>query len=128
MIEMRKKRTEVGRRIERALRQAIAYERGELTDVRVTRHPITAREARVAPPPEYTAEQVRDVRHRMGLSQAVFARALNVSDSTVQAWEQGKRSPDGASLRLLELADRRPASFLRVLGTRSRERTAAARE
>jgi putative transcriptional regulator len=44
----------------------------------------------------------------MGLSQAVFADALNVSRETVRAWEQGKREPGGATLRLLEVAERHP--------------------
>lgn len=116
---MKQKRTEVGRLIERGLKEAIAYERGELTGVRVTRLPITAREAQVTPPPEYSAERIRHVRSAMGLSQPVFARALNVSDSTVRAWEQGKRSPDGPSLRLLELAEREPESFLRTVRSSS---------
>ena len=56
---MKRKRTHVGRLIERGLEEAIAYERGDLTDARVSRHRITAREARVVPPPKYTPERVR---------------------------------------------------------------------
>jgi transcriptional regulator with XRE-family HTH domain len=39
---------------------------------------------------------------------------LNVSRSTVRAWEQGRRSPDGPSLRLLEVAAERPSALLEV--------------
>lgn len=112
---MKQKRTDLGRLIERGLEQAIAYERGEPIGARVDRHPITAREARVVPPPRYTPERIRNIRHSMGLSQPVFARTLNVSSSTVRAWEQGSRSPDGPSRRLLELAEREPGSFLRTV-------------
>lgn len=117
---VKRERTDVGRLIERGLEEAIEYERGELTDAHVSRYRITAREARVVPPPEYTPERVRHVRDNMGLSQPVFASALNVSDSTVRAWEQGKRRPEGASLRLLELAEREPGSFLRTIRTTAR--------
>jgi putative transcriptional regulator len=48
----------------------------------------------------------------MGLSQAVFASALNVSRETVRAWEQGKRAPAGATLRPLEVAERNPEVLL----------------
>ncbi len=114
---MKQNRSGPGRLIERGLGEAIAYERGEQTGTRVTRHPITAPDAQVAPPPRYTLKRVRHIRFAMGLSQPVFAQALNVSDSTVRAWEQGKRSPEGPSLRLLELAEREPDSILRTLGS-----------
>jgi len=38
----------------------------------------------------------------------VFADVLNVSKSTVAAWEQGHRTPTGPTLRLLELAESEP--------------------
>jgi putative transcriptional regulator len=37
------------------------------------------------------------------MSQPVFASLLNVKTTTVRAWEQGQRSPDGAASRLLEI-------------------------
>lgn len=60
----------------------------------------------------------------MRMSQAVFAKTLNVSGSTVRAWEQSKRSPEGPSLRLLELAEREPALFLRTLSFSEGNRSA----
>jgi DNA-binding transcriptional regulator YiaG len=41
----------------------------------------------------------------------VFAQVLNVNPETVKAWEQGKRQPDGAASRLLELASQTRTSF-----------------
>lgn len=52
--------------------------------------------------------EVAQLRHRLGLSQADFAKALGVSLSTVGLWEQGRRRPDGASCRLLEIAAKHP--------------------
>lgn len=56
--------------------------------------------------------EVAKLRHRLGLSQAGFAKALGVSLSTVGLWEQGRRKPDGASSRLLEIAAKHPDVIL----------------
>ena len=37
---------------------------------------------------------------------------LNTSTSTVQKWEQGKKHPNGPSLKLLNLADRKGLDVL----------------
>jgi putative transcriptional regulator len=77
--------------------------------------PVTAREANIQPVPAYAREQVARLRKQLNLSQPVFAQALNVSPETVRAWEQGKRSPDGAALRLLEVAQRHPEMLLSIV-------------
>jgi putative transcriptional regulator len=69
----------------------------------------------VNPPCSYRAPEVLAIRRRLGLSQTVFATTLNVSPATVRAWEQGARVPDGASLRLLEIAERHPDILLENL-------------
>jgi putative transcriptional regulator len=93
------------------VREAIAFERGELAARVRVRHRTPA-DATVHAPPIYDAPRVRAVRQRLALSQEMFARALNVSDQTVRAWEQGTRPPSGPSLRLLELAEEHPATLL----------------
>jgi transcriptional regulator with XRE-family HTH domain len=42
------------------------------------------------------------------VSQAIFAQMMGVSASTVRAWEQGKREPEGAARRLLQIAELHP--------------------
>jgi putative transcriptional regulator len=122
-----KKRT-FGQQLIEAAREAVAIERGELKPARVTRYTIDRTE--VEPPPQYRAGQIRRIRGEMELSQPVFAAALNVSVDTIRAWEQGKREPDGPTLRLLEMAEERPKAFLqkvrgrRVVAKRSRSRPA----
>jgi len=59
------------------------------------------------------------LRARLRLSQPVFARALNVSPETIRAWEQGKRRPDGAALRLLQVAERHPEAIVEHVGRRT---------
>ena len=106
------KRNSVGRQIIEGLEQAIAYEGGKLPRARVTRVALTARVAGARPAPRYSGSRIARLRSRLKLSQAVFAAALNVSPETVRAWEQGKRSPEGAALRLLQVAERHPAVIL----------------
>ena len=49
------------------------------------------------------AEQVIALREREGVSQAVFARYLNVAVKLVGEWERGEKRPSGPSLKLLAL-------------------------
>ena len=65
------------------------------------------------PVQEFSAAQIKCIRIRNRASQAVFAAYLNTSTSTVQKWEQGKKSPHGAALKLLELVDRKGLQALR---------------
>lgn len=57
------------------------------------------------PVKEYSANQIKRLRVRSKASQSVFAAYLNTSISTVQKWEQGKKKPNGPSLKLLNLVD-----------------------
>lgn len=98
-----------------ALEEAVAYERGELPGTRVDRVEITARGARVQPAPEYSADEIRAIRHGLSLSQQVFADLLNASASSVRAWEQGMREPDGPTRRLLQVAKESPQALLGLL-------------
>jgi putative transcriptional regulator len=50
-----------------------------------------------------TAEQIRALRERERVSQAVFAQHLNVTKGLVSQWERGEKKPVGASLKLLTL-------------------------
>lgn len=52
-----------------------------------------------------TPAQIKRLRCREKLSQAVLAKILNVTASTYQKWERGEVKPRGASLKLLRLAN-----------------------
>lgn len=60
------------------------------------------------PPAPLSSRAVKDVRATLQASQAVFARYLNVSTKLVQAWEAGRRVPDGPALVLLHIAATQP--------------------
>jgi len=58
-----------------------------------------------------------EARQRLGLSQAQFARALQVSKRTLQEWEQNRRQPSGAAKALLKIAISRPESVHEALAS-----------
>jgi putative transcriptional regulator len=51
---------------------------------------------------------VRSVRASLRASQGVLALYLNVSTKLVQAWEAGRRQPDGPALVLLRMIEQQP--------------------
>jgi putative transcriptional regulator len=88
--------------LKESFNQVIEHIKGERTDLRTS-----ARYLPAAPAP-LAARDVQKIRLRLKLSQSVFARVLNVSPKTVQAWEQGTRTPSDAALKLLSIARKRP--------------------
>lgn len=54
---------------------------------------------------DLSAEDVKHIRLREKVSQAIFAKCLNASISAVRQWEQGEKHPRGTSLKLLNLVD-----------------------
>lgn len=54
-----------------------------------------------------SAQEIRALRERERVSQAVMARYLNVSTGLVSQWERGEKHPAGATLKLLSLVERR---------------------
>lgn len=57
----------------------------------------------LTPVEDMAPEEIRDLRMRENVSQAVFARHLNVTTGLVSQWERGEKRPRGASLKLLTL-------------------------
>ena len=64
-------------------------------------------ESCLTPVHEFTAEEIQALRKREQVSQAVFARYLNVSKDAVSQWERGEKRPAGSSLKLLALIERK---------------------
>src|SRR5215207_5623348 len=86
------------------MEEAIDYLRGNRAGVRVTK--LTARHFAPAAAPVVDGARVKQIRRKLRMSQAAFARALNVSKQSVQAWEQDMTVPSGATLRLLQITER----------------------
>lgn len=61
----------------------------------------------LTPVPAFSREDIRELRLRLQVSQAVLAALLNTSLSTVRQWELGAKRPSGPSLKLLDLLNRK---------------------
>jgi putative transcriptional regulator len=83
--------------------QALAMVRGS----RLIGARISVRQA-PAQPRARDKKDIIELRERLNFSQGMLARALNVSPSTVQAWEAGRRTPSDAALKLLAIAEKHP--------------------
>lgn len=60
----------------------------------------------VPPVAPLTPKEIKRIREASHVSQAVFARLLNTSLSTVQKWEIGQKRPAGTALKLLHLVEK----------------------
>lgn len=54
-------------------------------------------------PEKMSPEEIKELRLECQMSQAVFARYLNVQPVTVKKWESGANRPGGAALKLLQV-------------------------
>ncbi len=54
---------------------------------------------------ELSAPKIKKIRLASGVSQAVFAKVLNVSAAAIKQWERGERKPSGSALKLLNLVE-----------------------
>ncbi|HEY0704803.1 MAG TPA: hypothetical protein VGD60_18690 [Candidatus Acidoferrales bacterium] len=90
--------------LKQSLEEAVAFERGEIIDLRVSEAPRS--------PKKMTPAEIRKVRESLNASQTIFASFLCVSTKAVQAWEQGLRRPQRTALRLLAIAKSNPAILL----------------
>ncbi len=96
------KSSALGRRLVAGLNDALAHARGELEL------------------PSYTVSvpekiDVAELRRRLGLSQAAFARAFGLDVTALHAWEQGRRKPDRAARVLLAVIAKEPQAVMRAL-------------
>lgn len=57
-------------------------------------------------PEEIAPNEIKRIREAAHVSQPVFARFLNTSESTVQKWEAGTKRPSGMALKLLSVVEK----------------------
>lgn len=103
------KRLPVAEQIRKGLEEAIRHARGEIT-LKTTAVELPAK------PPEIDAPTLVAIRNQSRMSQAVFARLLNVSTKTIQSWEQGVRTPSHASRRLIQIYSLHPETVCHSVG------------
>ena len=79
----------------KGLNEAIEYEKGN----------VQARTAKctVSPVPDFSSEEIKDIRLGFGMTQLTFAEVMGVSVKTVEAWEAGTNKPIGVARRFLSV-------------------------
>jgi putative transcriptional regulator len=92
--------------LKQAMEDALAFERGQRRDLKVSRLQVPR------PPKAMSPRDIARIREKLNCSQAVFAMMLNISAKTIQAWEQGSREPSDAALKLLTIAKNHPEVLL----------------
>ena len=84
-----------------SLGQAIAHAEGNSTKAR--KKTVAIKELAT-----FSAQEIKDLRLQMNLTQKSFAALMGVSTKTVEAWERGTNHPSGTARRLLEILKNEP--------------------
>jgi putative transcriptional regulator len=63
-------------------------------------------ESCLAAPAPKAPRHIKRIRESQRVSQPVFARYLNTSESTVEKWESGAKKPSGMALKLLDIVEK----------------------
>jgi len=63
-------------------------------------------------PPALAPRQIKRLRESQHVSQPVFARYLNTSESTVEKWETGAKRPSGIALKMLAVVQKHGLEIL----------------
>ena len=80
-----------------------------LTDKKTLRH---FDQLCLTPVEKLSPQEIKSIRENARISQAVFARYLNVSTGLVSQWERGEKSPAGPSLKLLSLVQKKGLNMI----------------
>jgi putative transcriptional regulator len=80
----------------------------ELTDAQLKRAIPARVRKRIMQGRFESGEDIAALRNFIGLTQAEFAKAIEISVHTLRNWEQGRRKPEGPALALLRIAARHP--------------------
>ena len=99
------KKTKMGQSILKGMKQALAYEKGALTEDERSQYRVH----------DFSAVDVTRVRKASGMTQREFSKTFYIPLKTLRNWEQGERVPRGAASILLKIIDRNPKAVLDAL-------------
>jgi len=88
--------SKVSEGILQGLREAVKYTDGNLEARTFVRSFSPVRDS-------ISADEIREIRNNLGMTQSIFAGVIGVSPKTVESWENGRYSPDGAARRLISI-------------------------
>jgi putative transcriptional regulator len=66
----------------------------------------------ISVPAPLEPRRIKKIRESQHVSQPVFARYLNTSESTVEKWETGAKRPSGMALKLLDIVEKHGLKML----------------
>ncbi len=87
----------------KALRKVGAIDKATMRDFDATCLSVT---------PAFAPKDIQRLREANRVSQPVFARYLNTSESTVEKWETGAKRPSGMALKLLAIVQKHGLQML----------------
>ncbi|KAA5931680.1 helix-turn-helix domain-containing protein [Pantoea sp. Bo_2] len=79
------------------------HQEGKIT---LKSHKVTKRAPMTIAP-----QELRDVREKLNLSQAVFAHYLHTGETTYQNWEQGRARPNAQAVLLIRMVQQNPEAL-----------------
>lgn len=80
----------------------------EAIDVAKGNKKARERSIRIKPVQHFTSREIKEIRHKLDMTQVLFAELLGVSKKSVEAWESDTNTPNGSAKRLLQLLDSNP--------------------
>lgn len=80
---------------------------------------VTTRSYKLKKAPNYTGEDIKTIREKVGVSRPVFAGMLDVSVRTLERWEIDGAKPSGSTNRLIQLLDQNPTLIVNEIETAS---------
>ena len=94
--------SKLGQELIEAMQEIVDYSEGKI-DLRTSKFSISPVCEAIS------ADEIKATRKKLGMSQGVFAIVLGVSKKTVESWEVGRYTPDGAARRLISVMRTDPA-------------------
>ena len=95
--------SKMGQELIESMQELVDYSKGKV-ELRTTKYP------NVQPVREtISADEIRNIRKMLGLSQGLFATTIGVSKKTVESWETGRYTPDGAARRIITMFQADPS-------------------
>ena len=80
----------------------------EMLDHAQGKRELRSHQVSTTPPRDFSADEIKEIRSKLNMSQSFFADVIGVSKKTVESWEYGRGKPSGAAARVLTIADKDP--------------------
>jgi putative transcriptional regulator len=105
--------SKAGERILKSAQQALAFAEGQVDVANYRVH-------------TFSPLDIKAIREKTGLSQAMFAKTFALHKRTLEEWEQGRRAPKGPAMVLLTIIDRAPQAVMSALAQQAAPNSKAA--